>query len=56
LIPPVSARIMRTSLPHATLHVFGDGHLGLLIAADELGTLVSRFLTCNGADGVSSSR
>jgi hypothetical protein len=56
LIPPVNARITRTSLPHATLHVFDDGHLGLLTAADDLGSLVSQFLTSNGADGVSSSR
>jgi hypothetical protein len=56
LIPLVNARIMRTLLPHATLHVFDDGHLGLLTAADELGPLVSRFLTFNRADGVSSSR
>ncbi|MGY4766778.1 poly(3-hydroxyalkanoate) depolymerase [Kribbella sp. CWNU-51] len=56
LIPLVNARIMRTLLPHATLHVFDDGHLGLLTAADELGPLVSQFLTSQRADGVSSSR
>ncbi|MDX6253154.1 MAG: hypothetical protein QOF10_6514 [Kribbellaceae bacterium] len=52
LIPLVSAQIMRTLLPKATLHVFDDGHLGLLTAADELGPLVSRFLTSHRADGV----
>ena len=36
---------MRRLLPHATLHVYNDGHLGLLTAADELGPLVSQFLT-----------
>ncbi len=41
IIPLVNARIMRTLLPHATLHVFDDGHLGLLTSADELGPLVS---------------
>jgi pimeloyl-ACP methyl ester carboxylesterase len=56
MIPLVNARIMRALLPNATLHVFGDGHLGLLTAADELGPLVSRFLTSHRADGVPSSR
>ena len=45
LIPLVNARIMHILLPHATLHVYDDGHLGLLTSADELGPLVSRFLT-----------
>ena len=44
LIPLVNARIMRALLPHAELHVFDDGHLGLVTGADELGPLVSRFL------------
>lgn len=44
IIPLVNARIMARLLPHATLHVFGDGHLGLVTAADELGPLVSGFL------------
>jgi hypothetical protein len=45
MIPLVNARIMHSLLPDARLHVFDDGHLGLLTAADELGPLVSRFLT-----------
>ena len=49
IIPLVNARIMRALLPHATLHVFDDGHLGLLTSADELGPLVSRFLTSPAA-------
>ncbi len=55
LIPLVNARILRALLPNASLHVFNDGHLGLLTAADELGPLVSRFLTSQGAQGASSS-
>ena len=51
IIPLVNARIMRALLPHATLHVFDDGHLGLLTSADELGPLVSRFLTGGGRGG-----
>ena len=45
IIPLVNARIMRALLPDASLHVFDDGHLGLLTSADELGPLASRFLT-----------
>ena len=45
LIPLTNARIMRALLPNAALHVYDDGHLGLLTSADELGPLVSRFLT-----------
>ena len=45
IIPLVNERIMRALLPNATLHVYDDGHLGLITAADELGPLVSRFLT-----------
>ena len=45
IIPVANARIMRALLPHASLHVYDDGHLGLLTSADELGPLVSRFLT-----------
>jgi poly(3-hydroxyalkanoate) depolymerase len=56
LIPLANARIMRALLPHATLHVYDDGHLGLLTSADELGPLVSRFLTSEGAEAASASR
>jgi len=45
LIPLANARIMHALLPQATLHVYDDGHLGLLTSAGELGPLVSRFLT-----------
>ena len=50
IIPLVNARIMHALLPNATLHVYDDGHLGLLTSADELGPLVSRFLTAPGPD------
>ena len=50
IIPLVNARIMRALLPHASLHVFDDGHLGLLTSADELGPLVSRFLTSSSGN------
>jgi pimeloyl-ACP methyl ester carboxylesterase len=44
IIPLVNGHIMARLLPNATLHVFHDGHLGLLTAASELGPLVSEFL------------
>ena len=45
IIPLVNAKVMRALIPRATLHVYDDGHLGLVTSADELGPLVSRFLT-----------
>jgi poly(3-hydroxyalkanoate) depolymerase len=50
LIPLVNARIMRALLPNAALHVYDDGHLGLLTSADELGPIVSRFLTSHSGE------
>lgn len=44
IIPLANTRIMHRLLPHATLHVFDDGHLGLVTSADALGPLVSDFL------------
>ena len=45
IIPLVNAHIMRRLLPHAELHVYHGGHLGLLTEAAELAPLVDRFLT-----------
>jgi poly(3-hydroxyalkanoate) depolymerase len=53
IIPLVNARIMDALLPQSTLHVYDDGHLGLLTSADELGPLVSRFLGMNDGDDAS---
>ncbi len=44
VIPLANARILHTLLPHARVHVYADGHLGLVTSADELGPLVSQFL------------
>ncbi len=55
IIPLVNARIMHALLPNATLHVYDDGHLGLLTSADELGPLVSRFLTSPSGENASWS-
>jgi poly(3-hydroxyalkanoate) depolymerase len=44
IIPLVNARLMAALLPDARLHVYPDGHLGLLTRAAELAPLVSDFL------------
>jgi poly(3-hydroxyalkanoate) depolymerase len=44
VIPLVNARIMHRLLPHSTLHVYPDGHLGLVTRAPELAAVVGRFL------------
>lgn len=44
IIPIANAKVMHRLLPRATLHVYDDGHLGLITRADELGPLVSEFL------------
>lgn len=44
IIPLANARIMAKLLPHATLHTFDDGHLGLLTSAEELAPIVAKFL------------
>ncbi len=54
IIPLVNARIMRALLPHGTLHVYDDGHLGLVTSAQDLGPLVSRFLTSPADENASA--
>ena len=44
LIPTANARIMARLLPHADLHVYPDGHLGLITLVDELAPRIARFL------------
>jgi pimeloyl-ACP methyl ester carboxylesterase len=44
LIRVVNGRVLAALLPHATLHVFDDGHLGLVTKADELAPIVADFL------------
>ncbi|MFL6128824.1 MAG: poly(3-hydroxyalkanoate) depolymerase, partial [Mycobacteriales bacterium] len=40
----VNAKIMRRLLPNAMLHVYPDGHLGLLSGAQEIAPIVADFL------------
>jgi poly(3-hydroxyalkanoate) depolymerase len=44
IIPLLNARLMTCLLPNATLHVYDEGHLGILIKAGELADVVSGFL------------
>jgi poly(3-hydroxyalkanoate) depolymerase len=48
IIPLVNAHIMRRLLPHAELHVYHGGHLGLLTEAAQLAPVVDRFLGDGG--------
>jgi poly(3-hydroxyalkanoate) depolymerase len=44
VIAPINARMIRKLLPNAKLHMFQDGHLGLLTSAAELAPLIEEFL------------
>jgi poly(3-hydroxyalkanoate) depolymerase len=44
IIPLVNARVMARLIPDATLHVYDDGHLGLVTQAHELAPVVADFL------------
>lgn len=54
IIAPVNARILHAVLPNAKLHVFHDGHLGLLTSAAELAPIVEDFLYDGRADSRSA--
>jgi poly(3-hydroxyoctanoate) depolymerase len=45
IVPPLNGRIMACLIPKSTLHIFEDGHLGLVTSADELAPIVGAFLT-----------
>ncbi|MFE6921839.1 poly(3-hydroxyalkanoate) depolymerase [Nocardia sp. NPDC057663] len=44
IIPLVNARIMHLLMPRSTLHVYPDGHLGLVTRADDLAPRIADFL------------
>ena len=50
LIPLANAWLMKTLLPHASLYVYHDGHLGLVSSRDILAPVVADFL--NSAHGL----
>ena len=45
IVPWVDAQMMASLIPNSTLHLFDDGHLGLLTSAGELAPIVREFLT-----------
>ncbi len=44
IVPWVNGRIMARLIPNSRLHVFDDGHLGLLTSAAELAPIIRDFL------------
>jgi poly(3-hydroxyalkanoate) depolymerase len=44
IIPLANAYLMARLLPRSRLHVYHDGHLGLLTSADQLAPAIARFL------------
>jgi poly(3-hydroxyalkanoate) depolymerase len=45
IVPPVNGRIMASLIPNSRLHIFDDGHLGLVTSVAELAPIVHAFLT-----------
>jgi len=45
IVPSLNGRIMAWLIPNSRLHVFDDGHLGLVTSAAELAPIVHAFLT-----------
>ena len=44
IIPLANAYLLARLLPRSRLHVYHDGHLGLITSADELAPVIARFL------------
>lgn len=44
IIPLVNGRVLARLIPHATLHVYPGGHLGILTESRDLAPVVERFL------------
>jgi poly(3-hydroxyoctanoate) depolymerase len=47
IVPCLNGRILAWLIPNSRLHVFDDGHLGLVTSADELAPIVRRFLAAD---------
>lgn len=43
LVPMLNARLLRRLLPNAQLHVFHDGHIGLITSAAEIAPVIEAF-------------
>jgi poly(3-hydroxyalkanoate) depolymerase len=44
IVPPLNGRILACLIPNSRLHVFDDGHLGLVTSATKLAPIVRAFL------------
>jgi poly(3-hydroxyalkanoate) depolymerase len=44
IIPVVNARVMARLIPHARLHIYSGGHLGIVTESDQLVPVVEEFL------------
>jgi len=44
LVPLANAKIMQRLIPHAQLYVYNGGHLGLITHAEELASVIDKFL------------
>jgi pimeloyl-ACP methyl ester carboxylesterase len=44
IIPVVNARVLARLIPHAQLHVYAGGHLGVVPESTELAPVIERFL------------
>jgi len=47
IVPWLNGRLMAWLIPNSTLHIFDDGHLGLVTSAEELAPIVRAFLEAN---------
>lgn len=46
IIPVVNAKLMHLLLPHSRLYLHDGGHVDVVLRADELAPVISRFLRC----------
>lgn len=44
IIPPANGKLLKALYPNARLHIFRDGHLGLITSADDIAPIVEDFL------------
>jgi pimeloyl-ACP methyl ester carboxylesterase len=52
LVPMLNARLLARLLPNAQLHVFHDGHIGLITSAAEIAPVIEAFR--NGAEAAAA--
>jgi poly(3-hydroxyalkanoate) depolymerase len=50
IVPLANAYLMTRLLPRSRLHIYHDGHLGLITRADELAPVIARFLREDSED------